>query len=32
MRDKINDFFYCVVIVAIGLAVGIGLLPNMLDV
>lgn len=29
---KLCDFFYCVIIVAIALAVTIGLLPDMVDV
>lgn len=29
---KLCDFFYCVIIVAIALAVAIGLLPDMADV
>jgi hypothetical protein len=29
---KICDFFYCIIIVAVALAVAIGLLPDMVDV
>lgn len=32
MKDKISDFLYCVIIVAIMLAVAIGVIPDMVNV
>jgi hypothetical protein len=29
---KLNDFFYCIIIIVIMLLVGIGVIPDMVDV